>query len=378
MNLLSVLFAFFLLVNYASAGEWSHKIKIKSSVRNQVRDFGESGDLVFLMADKKETKRIIKSCRLDAQNCECNLYPSIFDPSFVRSTHLYINAKLNYLGCQVPEGMNSLAFNYVELKQVNGKKKSGLIPISSWLSLEEVLGKNVDKSKLRTLWAYQCQNFFFQGAGVEPMGIDCGREDFVLNIIRASYDYYLYDNSFDSNDQIRNGLLSKRIARQGYGVQSVCGIPDPTRFECETSNDRALLGMRSMPSDLFNTELYLTAAPDEASMSMGWVVGLDAEGNCPPGFEKFGSYMAKPTSETVPPSHYINTSGTLNSFLIANVPYSTSQELPAHFNVIRDRGEQPCVQGICGLPTGASEILQSVAYERPKTYFCALPSSLVR
>lgn len=321
-------------------------------------------------------------CGSTGANCLCDFYKTSTSAA-VTATTAGISSQNNSLSCTIPSGITDAdiransAGMYVALRRIDiSGKNSGLVAITSNLTIENVLGSTLSRTKVRGIFRYDCTRNFFEGEGVSATSISCVAGQH-LGQISAAYNFYTYKSGEDSNT--------------GGGdtpfPTDICSRNNQLKIQCTGSVPVLHYGLYKENADPFVVAITMTRAPagDNLSSIYGYAALPDSAGNCPTGLVKIRPYMAQPASivptssscvsnsaTPVCPTSFINTDNTLSNTVVET-------SAPSNFTVTRQPNAVPCAaDGTCTTASfGGSITAQSVAYTPLTPVVCAIPQNLL-
>jgi hypothetical protein len=331
---------------------------------------------------------LVNECGALGTSCACDFYRSSTDTAPVTSTTVGISSANNSYSCSIPTSISDATllatpnlFKLVKLRRIDdSSKNTGLVTIKNALLIEDVLGSSLVKTQVRGIFGYACTRTFFEGEGVSSAAISCvGNQH--LGVITASYNFYTYRSSVDSNNQGGDAPFPG----------DVCKRLNFLKIQCTGNTPVLHYGFYRTSADPFVVGISMTRAPEAATGdtqpltdTYGFAALPDSSGNCPTGLLKVRPWIAQPASivpsaGTCPangcPSSFINT-GNLNNTVVEAVQ-------PANFIVSRAPNLNPCSNapatlGDCTNATfnGVMQA-ESVTYTGQTPVVCAIPPGLL-
>ncbi len=308
-------------------------------------------------------------CGSAGENCSCKFYRSVMDRSPVTGVAVGLSAQSNSLSCVVPgsisdDELRGNGLPFVQMKQINVPNgQSALIAIWTTLTLEDVLGRKLDKSNVRGIFRYSCNRTFFEGEGVAHGTISCvpGQH---LGVIGANYNFYTYRSAMDSNNPGGDSPFPGDI----------CGLNNFLKIQCMGNTPELRYGFYRERAGAFVVGVSMTRAPegDNLNSSYGFAALPDSGGHCPAGLVKARAWLAQPASMMKPASNFINTNNSLNNTVLEIAP-------PANFMVMRQANQLPCdARGDCtNAEFGGAEQVQDVPYTALAPVICVIPPGLL-
>jgi hypothetical protein len=236
------------------------------------------------------------------------------------------------------------------------------------LTLNDVLGANLDKNKVRGVFRYSCERTFFEGEGVTRDSIACipGQH---LGLIKASYNFYTYRSHFDGNFPAGDVAFPDPI----------CGRNSLLQYQCTGNTPELRYGLYKEPVAPFVVAVSMTRAPVGENLTGLYGYGVVPDnGVCPPGLEAARPWVAEPQTisagaidGTNPPSSFVNF-GDLNNTVVETLQ-------PFNFTVSRQANLTPCANdGSCvNASFGGNHEVQNVLYTPLTPQICVIPSSLL-
>lgn len=329
-----------------------------------------------------ESAKFVNLCGATGSSCSCSFFVGTSDSAPVTSSAVSLSSDINTFNCTVSGAVAIASYTHVMLKNSDGSKTTGLIPIkaSTALTLTDVIG-DLDIKKVRKIQRYSCQRTFFEGTGVGANTITCVASQ-ALGVITASYNYYLFTSQLANNISDKTGDVAFDSA--------ICSNNNFLKISCSSSVLDDRYGLYAENAAPFNVLITYTAKPDVAptTATTGFAALPDSSGNCPLGLIKVRPWIASPPSITAgslgsnPASNFIN-NGSLNNTIVEDA--STT---PAVFSVSRAPNATPCTAvntpnpgdsgGDCsGITLGAAGVAVSTNYSSLTPVICAIPKSLL-
>lgn len=331
--------------------------------------------------------KLINLCGANAVSCTCEFYKSTSDTSPAGSSSVGISDENNSVSCtmdiaSLPAPNNDPdTYTHVVVKTTDGTKSSGLIQIKTSLTLADVLG-DLDKKNVRKIYRYSCSRTFFEGEGVTPSNITCLTTGHRLGIIRANYDFYLYEDTQGGNRGDKGGDTAFD--------SPICGYNQTLKISCTASTPSLRYGLYGAQAEPFIVAVTMTPAPEGTNAIYGFAALPDSAGNCPTGLVKIRPHQAQPASlisgpntqgcatAAVPPPQGQLPSSFVNNNSLNNTLVEESSQVTSTFDVTREWNNTPCDgTGDCSAITfGGTCTAQTVAYTALTPIVCAIPPSL--
>ncbi len=319
---------------------------------------------------------LVNECGATGNLCTCEFYRSSSDAAPITASAVGISSQNNSFSCTIPPSITDTqvdtnVINFVKLKRIDvPSKNTGLIEVKETLTLEDVLGSNLSKTKVRGVFKYSCNRTFFEGEGVEAARIVClaGQH---LGIIGATYNFYTFRSGEDRNEAGGDSAFDEAICQRNSFL----------KIQCTGNTPELRYGFYKESVEPFVVGITMTRAPEGENLtaSYGFAALPDSAGNCPTGLIKVRPWVAQPASiiqdslgDANPPSNFINTGNTLNNTVV-------EQLQPANFVVSRQKNASACGNdGNCNSATFAgTSTAQSVAYVGMTPVVCAIPANLM-
>lgn len=324
---------------------------------------------------------LVNECGATGNQCTCEFYRTSTDLVPATASSVGISSQNNSFSCVIPAAITdaeivaSTAPNspmYVKLKRVDvAAKNTGLLTVKSTLTIEDVLGSNLSRNKVRGIYRYACSRTFFEGEGVTAAQINCtGFQR--LGLITAAYNFYIYRSAEDSNAAGGDSTFPADI----------CQRTNFLKIQCAGNAPELRYGFYKELSEPFVVGITMTRAPEGENLTAtyGYAALPDSAGNCPTGLIKVRPWVAQPASilsnmlePGSPPTSFINTNNSLNNTLVEK-----DQPSP-NFVVNRQKNAQACAaSGDCtGATFAGLTQAQSVTYTSLTPVVCAIPSNLL-
>ena len=328
---------------------------------------------------------LVNECGATGTTCTCEFYVGNSDTSADLAASVGISSQNNSFSCVIPTSISDATIKastgdstsvklYVKLKRtdVTGKN-TALMQVKTTLTLEDVLGNNLTKTKVRGIFKYSCNRTFFEGEGVAASQITCAPGQH-LGVIGATYNFYVFRSGEDRNETGGDSAFPADICQRNSFL----------KIQCTGNTPDLRYAFYKDAVEPFVVGISMTRAPEGENLSAnyGFAALPDSAGNCPTGLIKVRPWVAQPASiiPTGPncpadgcPSSFINTNNTLNNTVV-------EQTQPANFVVTRQPNQTPCdgTTGSClGASFGGIITQQSVAYTGLTPVVCAIPPGLL-
>jgi|GEM_PF-5555688 len=324
---------------------------------------------------------LVNECGTTGSQCTCDFYRSSSDLAPIVATTVGISAQNNSFSCTIPSSVSDTdvdgnLINFVRIRRTDvANKNTGLIEVKRTLTIEDVLGSSLVKTKVRGVFKYNCNRTFFEGEGVEAGRIVCSGGQH-LGVIGATYNFYTFKSGEDSNEAGGDSAFDEAICKRNSFL----------KIQCTGNTPQLQFGLYKDGAEPFTVNITLTRAPEgeNLSASYGFAAVPDSAGNCPTGLIKVRPWVAQPAS-IVPtldlsqcptpgacPSNFINTGNALNNKVV-------EQLQPSPFIVTRSPNQTPCASdGDCNSASFAGQQnVQTVAYVPLTPIICAIPSNLL-
>jgi hypothetical protein len=317
---------------------------------------------------------LVNQCGATGNTCTCDFLQSSTDTNFKSASAVGISQQNNSFTCVIPTSVvNADVKNikFVRLRRTDVEaKNTGLISISTKLTIEDILGSTLSKTKVRGIFRYSCSRTFFEGEGVSAGQIQCVPSQ-RLGVISASYNFYTFRSGEDRNDPGGDSAFPSDI----------CKLNSFLKIQCTGNAPDLRYGFYKDSAEPFVVKIQMTRAPEGENLiaDYGFAALPDSAGNCPMGLVKVRPFLAQPASiiqgsigGTNPPSSFVNTNNSLNNTVI-------EQAAPANFLVLRQPNQTPCAaDGDCTRASFAGvQQVQSVAYSQLTPVVCAIPPDLL-
>jgi hypothetical protein len=325
---------------------------------------------------------LVNECGATGSTCVCEFFrqdtANSTPTSLGTSISVGISSQNNSFSCVIPASVaDESVVKYVELKRVDDvNKNTGLLTVKTTLTIDDILGSSLVKTKVRGIFRYQCNRTFFEGEGVTAGNITCVAGQH-LGVIGAAYNFYTYKSGEDSNLPGGDSAFPADICKRNSFL----------KIQCTGNTPDLRYGFYKDSADPFVVGIQMTRAPEAAqgdtsplTSNYGFAALPDSAGNCPTGLIKVRPWVAQPASiiqgsldGTNPSSSFINSNNSLNNTVV-------EQSAPAAFIVTRQPNIVPC-DGITGDCTnavfGGQVQAQSVAYTPLTPVVCAIPPNLL-
>ena len=322
---------------------------------------------------------LVNECGATGGSCTCEFFRTRTDASPVTAGSVGISSQNNSFSCSIPSSITDAQvaanlINFVRLKRTDvTNRTTGLIDVKTTLTIEDVLGSSLSKTKVRGIFRYSCNRTFFEGEGVAAAQITCSPGQH-LGVIGASYNFYVYRSGEDRNESGGDSAFPADICQRNSFL----------KIQCTGNTPDLRYGFYKDSVEPFVVGISMTRAPEGENLSAnyGFAALPDSAGNCPTGLIKVRPWVAQPASiiPTGPdcpadgcPSSFINTNNALNNTVV-------EQTQPANFVVTRSPNATPCDSGSgsCVAATfGGQVVHQSVAYTGLTPVVCAIPPGLL-
>lgn len=327
-----------------------------------------------------DAAKFVNICGATGSSCTCSFYTSTSDSSPVGSSSVSLSADINTLNCTITGAVAAASYTHVQLKNTEGTKTTGLIPIKTTLTLTDVIG-DLSIKKVRKIQRYSCQRTFFEGAGVAANTITCVASQ-ALGVISATYNYYLYTSQESNN-------ISEKTLDVAFDA-AICSNNNFLKLSCSSSTLDDRYGLYAENAAPFNVQITYTAKPEgtPTTATTGFAALPDSSGNCPTGLVKVRPWLAQPPSITAgslgtnPASNFIN-NGSLNNTIVED-----STTTPSAFSISRAANATPCTAALTSGPTdpggdcsgitlGVSAVAISTTYSGLTPVLCVIPKTLL-
>jgi hypothetical protein len=326
-----------------------------------------------------------KQCGATGATCNCLFFRSSSDTSPATAVASGVSTQNNSLSCTIPGTIPDATIRgnatgmFVELaRSDNAGVNTGLVSITTKLTIDDVLGPNLSSQNVRGIYRYSCTRTFFEGQGVAPTQITCvgGQQ---LGLINAAYNFYLYQSRVDNN-------MANKGGDEPF-PSDVCKITSFLKISCSNNSPQLRFGLYNASAAPYIVGISMTPAPsgtNSASVNYGFAALPDSAGNCPMGLVKIRPFVAEPASiikgaldnngNAYPqPSSFINTNNSLKDTVV-------EPSAPDNFLVNRSPNATPCAaDGTCNTSASfqGSYVAESIPYSALTPVVCAIPSSLV-
>lgn len=325
---------------------------------------------------------LVNECGATGGTCTCDFLRSSTDASPLQAATVGISSQNNSFSCTIPSSVTDAQVDanyikYVRLKRTDGGvKQTGLIDVKTTLTIEDVLGSTLAKTKVRGIFKYSCNRTFFEGEGVAASQITCAPGQH-LGVIGAKYNFYVFRSGEDRNDPGGDSAFPADICQRNSFL----------KIQCTGNTPDLRYGFYKDSAEPFVVGISMTRAPEGENLTAnyGFAALPDSAGNCPTGLIKVRPWVAQPAS-IVPsgdpaiicpsvgcPSSFINSNNSLNNTVVEATQ-------PANFEVTRQPNATPCdaTTGSClGASFGGISVQQSVAYTGLTPVVCAIPKELL-
>ncbi len=321
---------------------------------------------------------LVNVCGATGSGCTCQFFTSTSDPSPKAATAVGISQQNNSYSCTIPSSITDAQLRsaattlYVQLTLVSSSVQStGLISVVSNLKIEDVLGTNLTKTKVRGVFRYNCNRTFFEGEGVTAGQVLCVNGQH-LGLIGAAYNFYTYRSLTDQNQAGGDSPFPTDICQRNNFL----------KIQCTGNTPDLRFGLYMDKASPFDVAITMTRAPegDNLTAIYGYAAQTDSGGNCPAGLIKIRPWQAQPASivqgslGSNPPSSFINSNNSLNNTIVEQ-----SANQPANFIVTRQPNQTACDgTGNCtNASFGGTQQAESVAYTAMSPVVCAIPPALM-
>lgn len=318
-------------------------------------------------------------CGTGGTTCTCLFYQNSADTTPLTGvvTDNGISAGNNSFSCKMPAATGVPAsYNLVRLKTSDGTKITGFIPITTTLTINDIIG-NLDKTKVMQVYRYGCVRTFFEGEGVSAGAVNCPASQ-KLGLITATYNYYLKKTALANNFAEKAGTVAYE--------QPIC-MRQFTKLACDSATTLQW-GLYSEKKGPFQVAVTMTSSPviNSTDTTYGYAALPDTNNNCPIGLVKVRPWVAQPASIIQgsidglnPPSSFVNQTNNLNNTVVEEAP-------PTSFTVNRQANATTCrashtnlvppdiAPGDCTPATFAGQTTpQTVTYSQLTPVICVLP-----
>jgi hypothetical protein len=357
---------------------------------------GVTTNTVSVQGSNNAKSAIIGTCNLTGSSCLCNFTDSQGHAlgSPVATTY---DSDGNYLTCVAPNNIAGLVSN-VTVTNLDASVSSIVTPVTSTLTLNQLIGSDLDANRVRTVSRYLCEYNFLQKAGTSAAGFDCtnqatscdtdGNPGKNFCIVKARYPFYLFADTFSTN-------FSAKIADKLYGTSAAPTICSLTikQINCvESDIDPAqggapdtfgtpvpAFGLYGVSTGIWQTAVSLPSGPNQPAASFGFAAAVSAtSGNCPPGLVKRVFFTT-----TVDPAA-LPSSSNPSSNMVAQVATEVSDPsiVPNVFTLAKLSGGTGgnCNNTRCTMPNSAlvSGLTTYTYSSANQTAFCVIPAGILR
>jgi hypothetical protein len=374
MELLSALF---LLLSLPAAAA---DLKVDFAYRNASSSHEADRRTITLQGSRASGDTHLDSVCASAAACDCLLYRTANDAAPLLGTGLTVSHSNNTVACRVPGNSADTAL-FVKLQQRGSNVgNTGLIAISTALTLDQVLGVNLKKEQVREISRYSCTRTFFEGEGVNQNFISCVAGQH-LGVITASYNFYIYRSSVDSNNPGSDVAFPADICKRNNFLKIQCtGNAPELRYGFYRTNEGP-----------FVVGISMTRAPEAAAGDTqpltdiyGYAALPDESGICAPGLVSASPWVAQPAS-ILPRGPACPSDGCPSSFINQGQLNNTQVETlkPVNFQVSRAPNLNPCSisaanAGDCTNATfQGAQAAQSINYTSLTPRVCVISPSLL-
>lgn len=364
----------------------SDSFSVTLAYRDPATDATIPGRVVSLQGVRAlPSANLVNECGATGTQCTCEFFVGSSDTSADLAASVGISSQNNSFSCVIPaaitnaqiiasKGNASSEKIYVRLKRIDvSNKTTGLLLLKHSLTIEDVLGTSLSKTKVRGIFRYNCNRTFFEGEGVAASQITCAQGQH-LGVIGASYNFYVFRSGEDSNESGGDTAFPADI----------CGRNNFLKIQCTGNTPELRYAFYKESVEPFVVGITMTRAPEGENLtaSYGFAALPDSAGNCPTGLIKVRPWVAQPAS-IIPsgnncpadgcPSSFINTGNALNNTVV-------EKDQPSNFIVTRQPNQTPCDAGsgsCTGASFGGTIQAQSVAYTALTPVVCAIPVDLL-
>lgn len=335
--------------------------------------------IIYLQGASNTKTGIISTCNSAGTNCVCEFLDSNGD-LLEESDFSEISFDLtgNYIRCEYDGVLGDLA--QVRLRNQINTVTSLVYDVDTTLTVQKLLGDELDQNRVRTIYRYDCLFNFLQKAGTSSTSFDCSHQgsqcwnsggasgDFCM--LQSNFPYYLYSDNYSTNFTLK---VADRLYNQG-AEDRICGL-QIKQFDCAGASGVpvAQFAVFADQIGIFDTPLALGAGPDISLTTYGFAAKTSTFlGNavCPPGMVRRVFFRAlTDTANTGVSSNYPN------GFQTTEVADPTSAQFSLTLNKLSG-GD--CSGAVCTLPTLNSGTIKSFPYSSAGlAEFCVIPTSML-
>ncbi|HEY8279743.1 MAG TPA: hypothetical protein VIH99_08975 [Bdellovibrionota bacterium] len=366
----------------------SDSLSITMAYRSPAADSGTPSRIVNLQGVRAlPSANLVNECGATGSTCTCEFYISTSDSSPKLAATVGISSQNNSFSCTIPASITDAQIQastgndntkkiYVKLKRTDdATKNTGLIELKTTLSLEDILGTSLVKTKVRGIFRYNCNRTFFEGEGVSASQITCVASQ-RLGVITATYNFYTYRSGVDSNSGMTDSPFPGDICKRNTFL----------KIQCTPGAALLRYGFYAEAADPFIVGIQMTRAPegDNLQANYGYAALPDSSGNCPIGLVKVRPYVAQPASiiqgslgNNNPPSSFINTNNSLNNTVVEESAPSPNFTVTRSPNAVACDPAGPTTGDCTNATFAGSTDVQSVSYTALTPVVCAIPKDLL-
>jgi hypothetical protein len=273
----------------------------------QTTSGGVTTNTVSAQGTDNAKSAIIGTCNLTGSSCLCKFTDSLGNTlgSPVPTTY---DSGGNYLTCIAPNNIAGLVSN-VTVTNLDFSVTSIVTPVTTSVTLNQLIGSGLDANRVRTVSRYQCEYNFLQKAGTSAAGFDCTNQAMSCDpnggisgnprnfcILKARYPFYLFADTFSTN-------FSSKIADKLYGTSAaptICSLTikqincvesdiDPSQGGVPDTFGTPVkqFGLYGVSTGIWQTAVSLPSGPNQPAATFGFAAAVSTtSGNCPPGLVK--------------------------------------------------------------------------------------------
>ena len=367
-----------------------------------------SVNTVGIQASVNSATTAIGNCNLSGTGCVCVFQDAASNTiATTNSTQIAYDEPGNYFTCTFPGTAAQFGqVVYVTLNNIAGTVSSGQLLVktatpglANSLTLQDLVGPDLDANKVRTVSRYQCQYTFLQKSNVSPFSFDCqipnpevmcdpgdGLPHPNFCFLQVKFPFYLYSDTYSTNflqkfpDRIYNAANGGTLCGQQIKQIDCVGTGSPA-----FGTPQKEFGIYGDLVGPWQNSISLPSAPDQSSASYGFSAKANSiTGNCPPGLSKQVIYtttlsaVAVANATNMPSSATTWSSNMPGTNVLTEVSDPNSTPLPLQ---VTQYGQGQCTGTTCSLPISfknADVMAGTQKYtSNGFTPFCVIPPALL-
>ena len=334
----------------------------------------ESGtqNRIALQAESGTEGTIARVCGATGADCACEFFDGAGNVlGHTTPAQITFDAAGNYFRCVYTGVLGTLAAARI----YHGATTSTVLPVSTSLTLHDIVGGDLDLNHVRSIYRYSCEQNFLEKDGTTTQSFDCSNQAKLCDtgnfcLLQARFPYHLYADTYSTN-------FAQKVADRLYnggGDGRICGL-QIRQLNCadDAGFPTREFGIYAEQRGVWKTPVTLVSGPDYSAEIFGFAASVSvAGGECPPGLVKRSLFQVSVNTADINPGHNF-TSGLISTEV------RSPQQAPAPFHIVR-YGKGNCDGTGCTMPVSfAGDAKTPQAYASAGSgSFCVIPDTLLQ